>query len=254
MTTTTNPTKTMRSTPLKMNSTITPRRHTRPSAPCRRHRRRVTVGLLSLSILASACGNDPTAGDTVPPAETRRLVALDEFSGLAALSVGVTPVQIDTVFGYTTASDVFNHLGVTTGTAGTDGVDLEAVAALTPTDIIGVSIPTTASAEPNLDEIAPTTVIEYTATWQDQLRTVGEALGRVDEAEDVIARVEASISTLKTDIQLRAWTAPRSRSSGTATVCSRSAAPGQSDRCSANSASAGQHLKTSTPNRPTPSS
>jgi iron complex transport system substrate-binding protein len=160
----------------------------------------VTAGLLSLSILVTGCGEGSTAGETTQPTDSRRLVALDEFAGLAALSVGVTPVQIDTVFGYATASDVFDHLGVTTGTAGRDGVDLEAVAALTPTEIIGVSIPTTASAEPNLDEIAPTTVIESTATWQDQLRTIGEALERVDEAEDVIARVEASVATLKTDL------------------------------------------------------
>jgi iron complex transport system substrate-binding protein len=199
MTATTNPTKTMRTTPMRMLSTIAPPRHTRPSARCR-HGRRVTVGLLSLSILAAACGDESNAGDTTPPTESRRVVALDEFAGLAALSVGIEPVQIDTVFGYATASEVFDHLGVATGTAGRDGVDLEAVAALTPTEIIGVSIPTTASAESNLDEIAPTTVIEYTATWQDQLRTVGEALGRVDEAEEVIARVEASVATLKTDL------------------------------------------------------
>jgi iron complex transport system substrate-binding protein len=160
----------------------------------------VPAGMLSLFVLVTACGDGSTAGDTTARSGSRRVVALDEFAGLAALSVGVTPVQIDAVFGYATASAVFDHLGVPTGTAGVDGVDLEAVAALMPTDIIGVSIPTTASAEPDLDDIAPTTVIEYTATWQDQLRTVGEALGRVGEAEDVTTRVEASITTLKADL------------------------------------------------------
>jgi iron complex transport system substrate-binding protein len=185
----------------KMNPTRTPT-HTATPTPShwRQRRRRASVGLLVLSTLVAACGDDSAGGDTTRATVTRRVIALDEFAGLAALTVGITPVHVDTVFGYATASDVFDHLGVTTGTAGTDGVDLEAVAALTPTEIIGVSIPTTASAEVNLDELAPTTVIEYTATWQDQLRTVGQALGRVDQAAAVIARVEESIAALKADL------------------------------------------------------
>lgn len=163
--------------------------------------RRVTLlaaSALLVSMPALACRDDGASDDA---ADERRVVTLDEFAGLAALTIGVTPVHVDAVFGYSTAAAVFDHLGVDTGTAGTDGVDLESVAALRPTDIIGVSIPTTAAAEPDLDEIAPTTVIEYTSTWQEQLTATGAALDEADAAAEVIADVEQAIAELKGDLQ-----------------------------------------------------
>ncbi|GAB4130205.1 MAG: ABC transporter substrate-binding protein [Roseiflexaceae bacterium] len=175
-------------------------------------RRRFLIGAAALGIgMVSGCGGAapvssptpaalPTAQATTTPTPAAAVVALDEFAGLSVLSLGIKPVSVFLTFGYGSAKAVFEAAGVATTAAAPDGVNLEAVAALKPSAIIGVSIPTTAAAESTLNSIAPTTVIAYTAPWQEQLQVTGAALGRSAEAAALSTRLADLTTALKNDL------------------------------------------------------
>ncbi len=135
----------------------------------------------------------PTADATLP------VVALDEFAGLSALVLGVKPASVFLTFGYASARAVFDFAGVPTLQAAPNGVNLEAVAALKPATIIGISIPTTAAAQEQLNSIAPTTVIPYTASRQEQLQ-VGATLGRAEAATALTSRLDRAVANLQADL------------------------------------------------------
>jgi iron complex transport system substrate-binding protein len=145
----------------------------------------------------------PKPTDTPPTATTSAqpvIVALDEFTGLAALTVGAKPARVFLTFEYATAKTIFDAAGVPTSPAFGGGANLEAVAALKPTNIIGISIPTTVEVKDKLNALANTTVVEYTAPWRDQLEIVGKALGRADKAAEVAGRIDKSLASLKSEI------------------------------------------------------
>ncbi len=171
-------------------------------------RRRFLIGAGALAVGAitgcSAPGaSAPTATVVVPRTAsiaTSALVALDEFAGLSALALGVKPASVFLTFGYASAKTVFDFVGVSTMLAAPGGVNLESVAALKPTTIIGISIPTTVAAQEKLNVIAPTTVIEYTASWQDQLKMTGATLGRAEAAATLTSRLDGAVTKLKADL------------------------------------------------------
>lgn len=169
-------------------------------------RRRFIIGMgraigaaAAATIGQSGCG--PTEPSSAPSTATNTpastVVALDEFAGLSALSLGIAPARVFLTFGYSSAKAVFDFAGVSTTPAAPDGVNLEAVAALKPEVIVGVSLPTTVAVEDKLNVIAPTTVIEYTASWQEQTKTTGAAVGRLEAADALIRRLEGAIAALK---------------------------------------------------------
>ncbi len=158
------------------------------------------AGLLALTGCGS--GDDPTAGATTAgstPADDQVVVALDDFAALHALTLGVEPDLVLEVFEYETTSAVFDELGLQTQPYGSE-LDLETVAGAAPDVILGVSIPTTASAESRLDAIAPTTVVDYAAGWDEQLAAVAGALGREDRAEEVRRGLEDATADLAADL------------------------------------------------------
>ncbi len=176
-------------------------------------RREFILGGLAASVLVGACsssGDDSASSTTTAPDDgaepvedspaTANVLALDEIAGLAVLSVGVQPAQVDATFSYTVAGAIFESEGITIEPANPAGVNLEAVAAFRPSAIIGVSIPTTAEAEADLDAVAPTTVLDFSASWQDQLAAVASALGTEDQAAALQTGIEADIDTLRTDL------------------------------------------------------
>jgi iron complex transport system substrate-binding protein len=170
-------------------------------------RRRFLIGAGALA-LGSVTGCDPQGEAAAPTATvaptitsaTTVVAALDEFAGLSALALGVKPASVFLTFGYTSAKAVFDFAGVQTTPAAPDGVNLESVAALKPTTIIGISIPTTAAAQEKLNLIAPTTVIEYTASWQDQLKVTGATLGRAEAAATLTSQLDGAVTRLKADL------------------------------------------------------
>ncbi len=157
------------------------------------------AGLLVLS----GCGSDDaSAGASATggtAADDQVVVALDDFAALHALTLGVEPDLVLEVFEYESTSAVFDDLGLQTQPYGSE-LDLETVAGAAPDVILGVSIPTTASAESRLDAIAPTTVVDYAAGWDEQLASVAEALGREDRAEEIRQGLEDATADLAADL------------------------------------------------------
>lgn len=153
------------------------------------------------SVLTGCSSTGPSsAPSTATNMPASAVVALDEFAGLSTLSLGIAPARVFLTFGYSSAKAVFDSAGVPTTPAAPDGVNLEAVAALKPEVIIGVSLPTTVAVEDKLNVIAPTTVIEYTASWQKQTRVTGAAVGRSEAADALIGRLDGSVAALTSDL------------------------------------------------------
>jgi len=142
----------------------------------------------------------PTDGRTAPsPDDGQVVVALDDFAALGALSVGVTPDLVLEAFDYATTSAIFDDLGLATEPYGAEP-GLERVAAARPDVILGVSLPTTSAAREQLDAIAPTTVVDYTAGWREQLDQIAGALGREDAAAALAGRVDDAAAALAEDL------------------------------------------------------
>ncbi|MGY1702201.1 ABC transporter substrate-binding protein [Geodermatophilus sp. SYSU D00766] len=160
------------------------------------------TGLLVLLGSTTACGSGADAATDSAggsPAEDRVVLALDDFAAVHALTLGVEPDLVLEVFEYESTSAVFDDLGVATQPYGSE-LDLEAVAAADPDVVIGVSIPTTVSAREQLEAVAPTTVVDYTAGWEEQLSTVAAALGREDEAAGLRERLAEETAALAADL------------------------------------------------------
>jgi iron complex transport system substrate-binding protein len=141
-------------------------------------------------------------GTTEIPAEPQRIVTLDFPSTDGVLALGATPVgeyEVSYVPGgvqeWTKAAQ-----GEQTPTLlSTDqGFPFEQIAALKPDLIVGTNTyPLVADAQDQLAGIAPT-IAHVDApgvdTWQQGLQTIGQALGRPDQAKQLIADVEAQVA------------------------------------------------------------
>lgn len=168
-------------------------------------RARAATSLTMIALLAG-CGapasTDSTAEGATPSSsdDGQFVLALDDFAAMHALSLGVQPDLVLEVFEYETTSAIFDDLGLRTAPYGSE-LDLEAVAAAAPDVIIGVSIPTTTSAEAQLDAIAATTVVDYAGSWDEQLGAVAEALDRTEEADAVVQRLQEQTAEVATAVQ-----------------------------------------------------
>ena len=163
-----------------------------------------TATCAALLLVLAGCGADdepaaPSAAADGSAADDQVVLALDDFAAMHALTLGVQPDLVLKVFEYESTSAVFDDLGLDTRPYGAE-LDLEAVAAAQPDVVVGVSIPTTAAVEAQLGEIAPTTVVDYSAGWDAQLGSVAAALGREDEAAALRGRLEEETATLATDL------------------------------------------------------
>ena len=78
-----------------------------------------------------------------------------------------------------------------------DGVPVEEIAALDPDLILGVQSGLEENEYEQLSAVAPTIAYldqPWMTDWKDATRTIGEALGRADEADEAVAGVEADIA------------------------------------------------------------
>lgn len=140
-------------------------------------------------------------GTTEVPAEPARIVTVGLTDQDAALALGVKPVgTIDWYGGYPNGvwpwqqEEFGAELPTVVGDAST--IDFEAVAALQPDLILGVYSGLTQADYDKLAQIAPTVAQpvgfeDYLAPWQDQTRLIGQALGQAEQADALIAGVEA---------------------------------------------------------------
>jgi iron complex transport system substrate-binding protein len=85
-----------------------------------------------------------------------------------------------------------------------DGVSAEPIAALQPDLILGVYSALTEQEYDVLSQIAPTVAqpeeyVDYGVPWQEQTVIIGRALGQQDEAEALVADVEARFAAVRAD-------------------------------------------------------
>ncbi|MGY1814546.1 ABC transporter substrate-binding protein [Blastococcus sp. SYSU D00820] len=174
--------------------------------------RRRTVALLGAGLVLAGCGSAEagSSASSTATAETRsvahamgtaeiegtpeRVVVLDTGELDAVLALGVTPVGA-------VRTDVSDELPGFVEAAGVDPADienvgtiaepdLEAIAGLEPDLILSNTVRHEAIYE-QLAAIAPTVMAENIAvTWKENLLLAGEALGRSDEAEQLLAEHE----------------------------------------------------------------
>lgn len=182
-------------------------------------RRQFLTGTAAVALLAS-CGRDnpaapaPPAGDgfpvtiehkygrTVIPTEPKRVVTVGFVDHDAVLALGVAPVGVGTdeatspgqPFGiYPWAQKQLGdaaprQLGYLT-------TNVEAIAALRPDLILGVSSGLTEQEYRLMDAVAPTVAQpaeypDFFMPWPELTRTVGRALGRAEQAEQLVAGVQ----------------------------------------------------------------
>ncbi|MER7459808.1 iron-siderophore ABC transporter substrate-binding protein [Micromonospora sp. NPDC126480] len=162
---------------------------------------------LALGVALTACGeSDPVAGTatgetreithamgtTKVPAEPKRVVVLDTDKIDTALSLGVTPVGAATAgeakswptyFGEEKLAGI-KEVGVLTEP------DLEAINALKPDLILGSKFRQEKFYD-ELSAIAPTVFTEKVGiTWKENFLLDGQALGKEQEAKDLLAAYE----------------------------------------------------------------
>ena len=156
------------------------------------------------ALLLAGCGAPAPApaGAGAPSApDDPVVVALDDFAALNAMSLGVQPDLVLEVFGYTSTAAVFADAGVPTQPYGS-GLDVEQVLAAGPDVVLGVSLPTTLEAEDELRAAVPgTTVLDYTASWQEQLTATAAALGVPERAPALQERLDADLAALAADLE-----------------------------------------------------
>lgn len=168
----------------------------------------VLTAAVALGVGLTACGeSDPvagtTGGDTVEithamgttkvPAHPQRVVVLDTDKIDTALSLGVTPVGAavagearswPTYFGEDKLAGI-KEVGVLTEP------DLEAITALKPDLILGSKFRQEKFYD-ELSAIAPTVFTEKVGiTWKENFLLDGKALGKEQEAKDLLAAYEA---------------------------------------------------------------
>lgn len=146
-------------------------------------------------------------GTTEIPAAPERVATISWVNADVSLALGVVPVGMPrSSFGANAAgsSDWFDaELAEVGGEAPelyseTDGINTEAIAALEPDLILGAYSGMTREEYDALSRIAPTVAMPegaapFGTAWQDSTRLIGEALGRAEQAESVIADVEGRI-------------------------------------------------------------
>ncbi|CAL9588712.1 hypothetical protein SUDANB121_05211 [Nocardiopsis dassonvillei] len=187
-------------------------------------RRAGGIGIAALLALGlAACGNPAeeeapaagTADGAFPvsiesalgtaeiPAEPERIVTLGQGSAETAIALGTVPVGIES---YEWGSDETGYLpwiheAVTeagaelpTQFAGAEDIDFEAIIELEPDVILAPWSGVTQEQYDILTDIAPTVAypdLPWSTDWDQQIEIIGEALGRPDEARDLIDGIEA---------------------------------------------------------------
>ncbi|MGH8908256.1 MAG: iron-siderophore ABC transporter substrate-binding protein [Egibacteraceae bacterium] len=176
-------------------------------------RRQVLTGAGALGLLsmlpAPVWGQEPGAfpvtiehrfGATTIPKAPERVVSVGLTEQDALLALGVVPIAINDWFGFPTGVGPWatDELGGATieVLSSPDGYDFERIAALRPDLIIGIHYgPSEEDDYTKLSQIAPTVVTprEFATVntpWQEMTRLIGRALGREEQAAELVAQVE----------------------------------------------------------------
>ncbi|MEM7286071.1 MAG: ABC transporter substrate-binding protein [Actinomycetota bacterium] len=130
------------------------------------------------------------------PAEAQSVVAVDEYSALSLLSVGVTPRAAVKTFQAAIPGSIIDETGIETIDGAFGEYNYEIIAGWQPDLIVMVGGPETEPVWPLMSEIAPTVVLPFPAPWEDVLELTGQLTGR----EGVAAALAAGITEQVTEI------------------------------------------------------
>jgi iron complex transport system substrate-binding protein len=143
-------------------------------------------------------------GTTLIDTEPQRVVTVGVTEHDTVLAVGMTPVGVTEWYGdqpdatWPWAQDELGDAEpVVLHT--TDGLEYERIVALEPDLIIGTNAGLDPQQYEQLSQIAPTIAHPtgaplYFSPWDDQARLIGQALGKVDEMDVVIADIDAQFA------------------------------------------------------------
>jgi iron complex transport system substrate-binding protein len=146
-------------------------------------------------------------GETTVPADPQRVVTLGWGSTDAAIALGTIPVAIpfDSYAGDENGvlpwvADALDKAGVETPTVLPDSPDeppYEAIAEADPDVILAVYSGITEEQYETLSQIAPTVAYPgeaWSTPWRDVVTTVGKALGKSAQADEVLAGIDAQLA------------------------------------------------------------
>jgi iron complex transport system substrate-binding protein len=181
------------------------------------------LAILLLVTTLAACGDDAAtdagddteevaSGDAFPvtveheygtteiEAAPVRVVSVGYTEQDALLALGITPVAVTDWYGdqpYGVWPWAQDELGDATPVLldATDGIDVEAVAALDPDLIVGTNSGMDEDTYELLSKVAPTIAHPkgadlYFSDWRTQTRLIGQAVGLADEADELIAGID----------------------------------------------------------------
>jgi iron complex transport system substrate-binding protein len=150
-------------------------------------------------------------GTTVVPEAPERIVTVGLVEQDALLALGTVPVgTTEWIDGdqpgalWPWARERLDELGgeLPAVVGDTTAVNLERILALEPDLILALYSGITRADYEQLSRIAPTVAqpaqyVDYGVPWQELTRTVGRAVGKADEAEAVVAEVEARFAAVQ---------------------------------------------------------
>ncbi|MBU2864413.1 iron-siderophore ABC transporter substrate-binding protein [Reinekea forsetii] len=132
----------------------------------------------------------------------KRVVSIGYSDQDDILALGVQPIAVRDWFGdkpFATWPWASDELGDAKPLVlGRDALDFEAIAALNPDLIIGISSGMTQEDYNKLSKIAPTLpqsgdYVEWGMPWQERTRSIGLALGKLEQANKIVDRIESRI-------------------------------------------------------------
>jgi iron complex transport system substrate-binding protein len=149
-------------------------------------------------------------GETVVKEAPKRVVAVGLVEQDALLALGVVPIGTTEWFGekpgalFPWAKEKLGDGALPTVLKDKDGIQFEQVAALQPDLIIGLYSGITADDYKKLTAIAPTVaqpagVPDYGVAWQDVARTVGQAVGKPKQADELVQGIEKRFETVRSE-------------------------------------------------------
>jgi iron complex transport system substrate-binding protein len=151
-------------------------------------------------------------GTTTIDQPPERIVTVGLVEQDALLALGIVPVGTTEWFGdhpgaiFPWAQDELEDLGGETpevvGDSASGTTNFEAVARQQPDLIVAVHSGLTEDDYENLSEIAPTVAqpegsLDYGAPWEEVTRTVGQAVGRADQADELVEDIEAEFAAVR---------------------------------------------------------
>ncbi|HYD09176.1 MAG TPA: iron-siderophore ABC transporter substrate-binding protein [Acidimicrobiales bacterium] len=192
--------------------------------------RRLLALLLAVGVFAACGGNDEPATTSTPSASAtedafpvtiehkygtttiesapERVVSVGYSEQDAILALGVVPVGIRDWFGeqpqatWPWAHDLLD--GAEPEVLSTTEISFEAVAALEPDLILGVTSGMTETEYDRLSQIAPTITQsgdfpDYGMPWRDAMLMIGDALGKRDDAQSMIDEIDAEYAAIRAE-------------------------------------------------------